>query len=53
LDDGRVQIVVEGSASEIDGVLKRLADEMGRYIRDVAVSTSEASGEFGRFEIER
>jgi len=53
LDDGRVQIVVEGRADEIDGFLKRLADEMGRYIRHFDVSTSEASGEFERFEIER
>jgi acylphosphatase len=53
LDDGRVQMVVEGRADEIDGFLKRLRDEMGRYIQDVAVSTSEASGKFERFEIER
>lgn len=53
LDDGRVQLVVEGRADEIDGFLKRLADEMGRHIRHVDVSTSEASGEFERFEIER
>jgi acylphosphatase len=53
LDDGRVEIVAEGRADEIDGFLKRLADELGRYIRHVDVNTSEASGEFGRFEIER
>ena len=53
LDDGRVQIVVEGRADEIDRFLKRLSDEMGRYIRDVGMSTSAASGEFERFEIER
>jgi acylphosphatase len=53
LDDGRVQIVVEGRADEIDGFLKRLRDEMGQYIQDVDVSTSVASGEFERFEIER
>lgn len=53
LEDGRVQIVVEGSVGEIDGFLKRLADEMGRYIRRVDVSTSEASGEFEGFEVER
>jgi acylphosphatase len=53
LDDGRVQVVVEGRADEIDGFLKRLADEMGRYIRHVAVSTSDASEEFEQFEIER
>jgi acylphosphatase len=53
LDDRRVQIVVEGRADEIDGFLKRLADEMGRYIRHVDMSTSEANGEFERFEIER
>jgi acylphosphatase len=53
MDDGRVQIVAEGIAEEIDAFLKRLADEMGRHIRRVDVSTSEASGEFDRFEIER
>jgi acylphosphatase len=53
LDDGRVQVVVEGRADEIDGFLKRLADEMGRYIRHVDVSASSANGEFERFEIER
>ena len=53
LDDGRVQIVVEGSASEIDAFLKRIAEEMGRHIRSADVSKSEASGEFDAFEIER
>jgi len=46
-------MVVEGRADEIDGFLKRLRDEMGRYIQDVDVSTSVASGEFEQFEIER
>ena len=53
LDDGRVQIVVEGRADEIDAFLKRLADEIGRHIRDVDMSVSEAGGEFERFKIER
>jgi acylphosphatase len=53
LDDGRVQIVVEGSAGEIDELLQHLSQRMGQYIKKLDVSTSEARGEFERFEIER
>lgn len=53
LDDGRVQLVVEGLDEEIGRFLSRLAQQMGRYIRTTEVSRSKASGEFSAFGIER
>jgi acylphosphatase len=44
LDDGRVRLVVEGEAEEINRL-------MARYIHNVTVSTVAASGEFDRFEV--
>ena len=52
LDDGRVRVVAEGEAAELDRFLGRIAETMARYIRNVDVSTAEASGEFDRFGVE-
>jgi acylphosphatase len=51
LDDGRVRLVVEGAAEEINRFLAALAETMARYIHDVTVVTAAASGEFDRFEV--
>ena len=53
LDDGRVLLVVEGSKEEIDRFLGRIAESMGRHIRNAISSTSPATGEFTEFQIER
>jgi len=51
LRDGRVEIVVEGAAEQVDGFLEALQDRMGYYVRNVTQQTSAATGEFGDFNI--
>ena len=53
LDDGRVLLLVEGATDEIERFLARIAESMGRHIRNVAQSTAAATGEFNEFRIER
>ena len=53
LDDGRVLLVAEGAKDEIERFLERIAESMGRHIRNVAQSSSSATGEFNEFRIER
>jgi acylphosphatase len=53
LDDGRVLLVAEGAKDEIGRFLERIAESMGRHIRNVAQSSSSATGEFNEFRIER
>ena len=51
LPDGRVHLVVEGAAGEIDGFLEAIKAEMTTYIRDVQETTRPATGRFHAFEI--
>ena len=51
LPDGRVHLVVEGGAGEIDGFLRAIEAEMTAYIRDVQGTTRPAAGRFQAFEI--
>lgn len=51
LPDGRVHLVLEGSANELDDVLRDLNREMGGYIRDTMIDRRSANGEFTSFEI--
>jgi len=51
LDDGRVELVAEGSRQEIDAFLAELADRMGRYIKQALASSSPATGEFFDFDV--
>ena len=51
LRDGRVEVVAEGAASELDGFLAELAGSMQRYIRDVQMTDQPARGEFDGFEV--
>jgi acylphosphatase len=51
LPDGRVQLVAEGAASEIDGLVEAVRAERGSYIRDIHTTTRPASGRFTAFEI--
>jgi acylphosphatase len=37
ISDGRVELVAEGEAVEIDRFLRAVEDEMGEYIRDIEV----------------
>jgi len=51
LRDGRVQLVVEAAAEVVDEFAAEIAETMMRYIKSVEAKTSEATGEFDRFEI--
>jgi acylphosphatase len=51
LPDGRVELVAEGQAAELDQFMADIADRMSGYIRDVTVDTRPAVGEFAGFEI--
>lgn len=53
LPDGRVQLVVEGQAVEIERFLAAVHDEMEQHIRDVADRSGPATGEFRSFDIRR
>ena len=51
LPDGRVELVMEGSAGEIDGVLRDVRGRMVDYIRAVDSTSAPANGEFEHFSI--
>ena len=51
LADGSVELVVEGRAEDISGVLRAIRTEMGRYIRDVQEATLPATGQFTEFDV--
>jgi acylphosphatase len=49
--DGKVEVVAEGDAKEIDAFLAELSDRMGGYIRDRGEQTAPASGKFNGFGV--
>ena len=51
LDDGRVQIEIEGEAAELDKFLADVAGRMADFIRAAAVDRRTGTGEFAGFEI--
>jgi len=51
LDDGRVELVVEGASGEIDALLAEIAEAMSDYIRDVKMDAIPATGRYASFEI--
>jgi acylphosphatase len=51
LPDGRVHLVVEGAAAELQRLQDAIAQRMADHIRNVAVDVRPAIGEFKRFEI--
>jgi acylphosphatase len=51
LPDRRVKLVVEGPADEVDRFLAAIREQMADNIRDVAVTTGQATSEFSSFEI--
>lgn len=53
LDDGRVQIVMEGEDDQMESFLSRLREVAPGAIHDINSFRSTASGEFTRFEIRR
>jgi len=51
LEDGRVELVIEGSRSEADQLLADIRQRMEGNIRDESVDRSDASGQFQSFAI--
>ena len=51
LPDGRVDVVVEGEAREIESFLADLADSMQGYIRNAQIDDKPYTGEFNRFDV--
>jgi acylphosphatase len=51
LPDGRVQLVAEGEAAELDAFLAAVAKELGHYIREAKFSEQPATGGFVGFGI--
>jgi len=51
LDDGRVELVAEGAAGAIDGLLAEIAEAMTGYIREVKVDAIPVSGRYASFDV--
>ena len=51
LRDGRVQIVLEGQAQQIDSFLASLQARMRGYVRNMTATEVAPTGEFSNFEI--
>ena len=51
LPDGRVELIAEGEAAELDGLVGEIGERMGAFIRDAQVVDSPATGVFDGFGI--
>jgi acylphosphatase len=51
LDDGRVHLLAEGSAGELDRFMAEIQQDLGRFIRQNSMAERTGSGEYQRFEI--
>jgi acylphosphatase len=51
LADGRVQLVAEGPADQVAGLLDEVRTAMGRYVRDAQVTELTATGRLNGFEV--
>ena len=52
LDDGRVELVVEGPRKDVDGLLEDIRNTMARNIRNESSQTEEATGEYHDFSVQ-
>lgn len=52
LTDGRVELIAEGSSSELSGFVDKIKNVMQDYISDVLCDQLSASGEFQGFDIQ-
>ena len=48
LPDGRVRLVAEGKADQLDGLVEAIRQRMSGHVRDVRIDTSPGTEEFGR-----
>ena len=51
LSDGRVQLVCEGTASELNRLIDEIVDRLGHFIQSKAVATEPGRGDFVDFSI--
>jgi acylphosphatase len=51
LDDGRVELVVEGEPAELERFLAAVLERLRDHVADSLASASPATGEFRSFEI--
>ncbi len=51
LPDGRVELVAEGEAAEIDRFIAGILAVMGRYVKDTRQIDEPPTGEFARFGV--
>lgn len=51
--DGRVELVAEGAASEIERFEQAILDAMGGYVQSLEQSDGPATGEFADFGVRR
>ncbi len=51
VSDGRVELVIEGSEADCQGLVSEVKQHMGDFISDVQITESLATGEFSRFSI--
>lgn len=49
--DGRVEVLAEGDADEVDRFIEGIADAMSGYIRDTRIIDEPYTGRFSRFDI--
>ena len=47
LPDGRVLLVLEGAAADLDGFIAGIARRMARYLEHQTMAATAATGEFG------
>ena len=51
LDDGRVEVLVEGSSDDIDKLCQRLTDHFKEYIKDQTIDWQGSQNQFNDFKI--
>jgi acylphosphatase len=51
LDDGRVEVVLEGQEDTLGNFLEQVKEHFSRYIKDVVIEWQPASGEFRDFNV--
>ena len=51
LPDGRVELVMEGSAEEMDALLQDVSRKLSDYIKGLDQTVADATGEFDQFAI--
>ncbi len=51
LTDGRVELVAEGTAGELAGLVREITARLGHYIRQQTQTSDAASGEWDEFSV--